>query len=696
MMHQPPVPDTPEITQHDELDNDASIRAAATSFTVYLEAICMPDGKEEVEKLQRELPGQNFEDLPAYLQELAVFGNLDTFECQVILLSLLSQVDSHICDMLRDLQGLVVSRNPLTVAVSLSLFEGGTHAHFLSDAPLLRNGIITVKGDVLFDANVDLDPAVLGFLMTGTYYDPVFSGTSVAVENNESLSSDHKKIVKMTVHQLRMGDAIVQLVGSERQSQIEIAASASEQVGWKGLLFFSQYLPATAAEIVDLVKRWRLSAALNRNQLILDATTLDPTDRDFGAQCFFLQQFMMHARCTVILLVSEPLRLEGYAMTVIDIGPPTNAELKEIWARALFNARCQLLTDVASEQNAVIADGDEDQKIAADLSISFSVSISDISATYARFFAFLAIEYPTLTMENIGQILEPEKWRIRWWQAACQANPPDFRGLARALPVNADFSTLVVDRATETILQEVISQFKNRSAVRKNWGLEPAFQRGNGISVLMAGASGTGKTLAAEVLANSLSLNLYQIDLSQLVSKYIGETQKNLSRIFEEAEKGGAVLLFDEADALFAKRTDVKDSRDRHANMEVGFLLQRMEEYRGIAILTTNMKENLDDAFLRRLQYVVDFPFPSEELRTRLWHTLLPKEAKASFPEPEKLSRLTLNGAQIRNVIRRALYRAQADNGSPRLQDLLGAAQVEMEKSDRELTEQDLRRLLEC
>src|SRR5947209_9967836 len=151
--------------------------------------------------------------------------------------------------------------------------------------------------------------------------------------------------------------------------------------------------------------------------------------------------------------------------------------------------------------------------------------------------------------------------------------------------------------------------------------------RGLGISALFAGESGTGKTMAAEVKANQLRLNLYRIDLSAVVSKYIGETEKNLRRMFDAAENGGAILFFDEADALFGKRSEVKDSHDRYANIEINYLLQRMEAYRGLAILATNMKSALDTAFLRRLRFIVNFPFPGVAERRRMWAQVFPKNA---------------------------------------------------------------------
>ncbi|MFO0889867.1 MAG: ATP-binding protein [Isosphaeraceae bacterium] len=157
-------------------------------------------------------------------------------------------------------------------------------------------------------------------------------------------------------------------------------------------------------------------------------------------------------------------------------------------------------------------------------------------------------------------------------------------------------------------------------------GIRPPRGAGLGIAALFAGASGTGKTMAAEVIANDLRLDLYRIDLSQVVSKYIGETEKNLRKVFEAAEEGGAILLFDEADALFGKRSEVKDSHDRYANIEVSYLLQRMECYRGLAVLTTNKKEDLDTAFLRRIRFVVRFPFPDAAGRAEIWRRIFPAE----------------------------------------------------------------------
>jgi SpoVK/Ycf46/Vps4 family AAA+-type ATPase len=192
--------------------------------------------------------------------------------------------------------------------------------------------------------------------------------------------------------------------------------------------------------------------------------------------------------------------------------------------------------------------------------------------------------------------------------------------------------------------------------------------------------------MAAEVLARDLRLDLYRIDLSQVVSKYIGETEKNLRRLFDAAEQGGAVLLFDEADALFGKRTEVKDSHDRFANIEVSYLLQRMEAYRGLAILTTNFKSALDPAFLRRLRFVVHFPFPDAEHREAIWRTIFPAQAPTDGLRPEWLARLDVAGGNIRNIALNAAFLAAETEGPVRMRHLRQAAQAEYAKLERRLT----------
>ena len=240
------------------------------------------------------------------------------------------------------------------------------------------------------------------------------------------------------------------------------------------------------------------------------------------------------------------------------------------------------------------------------------------------------------------------------------------------------------------MLREIATHVRQRTKVYKAWGFERKCARGLGISALFVGASGTGKTLAAEVLANELRLDLYRIDLSQVVNKYIGETEKNLRRVFDAAEEGGAILLFDEADALFGKRSEVKDSHDRYANIEVSYLLQRMEAYRGLAILTTNMKDALDPAFLRRIRFVVQFPFPDPAERIEIWRRMFPVQTPVDGLDVSKLAKLHVAGGNIRNIALNAAFLA-ADASEPvRMNHLLRAARTEYANIEKSLTDAEI------
>jgi SpoVK/Ycf46/Vps4 family AAA+-type ATPase len=207
--------------------------------------------------------------------------------------------------------------------------------------------------------------------------------------------------------------------------------------------------------------------------------------------------------------------------------------------------------------------------------------------------------------------------------------------------------------------------------------------RGLGITALFAGESGTGKTMAAEVIANDLQLNLYRIDLSAVVSKYIGETEKNLRRLFDAAEDGGAILFFDEADALFGKRSEVKDSHDRYANIEINYLLQRMESYRGLAILATNMKSALDEAFWRRLRYVLEIRYPGPEERVLIWQKIFPKQVPLEELDYNRLGRLNLAGGNIQSIALNAAFMAAQSNAKVSMDTVLSAAKIELRKLGR-------------
>jgi len=262
--------------------------------------------------------------------------------------------------------------------------------------------------------------------------------------------------------------------------------------------------------------------------------------------------------------------------------------------------------------------------------------------------------------------------------------------LAQRIEPSAGWEDLVLPEPQRQLLAEIAGQVRQRPRVYDAWGFGGAGIRGLGISALFAGPSGTGKTMAAEVLARELRLDLYRIDLSQVVSKYIGETEKNLRRVFDAAEGGGSILLFDEADALFGKRSEVKDSHDRYANIEVSYLLQRMESYRGLAILTTNLKNALDPAFLRRLRFVVSFPFPDAAQREEIWRRVFPSLTPTEMLDAGRLARLNVAGGHIRNIALHAAFLAAEADEPVRMAHVLRAARGEYAKLEKTLTEAEI------
>jgi SpoVK/Ycf46/Vps4 family AAA+-type ATPase len=278
------------------------------------------------------------------------------------------------------------------------------------------------------------------------------------------------------------------------------------------------------------------------------------------------------------------------------------------------------------------------------------------------------------------------------WRAARDHASRSMQGLADKIEPRRGFEDLVLPELQRQQLREIALQVEYRTRVYEDWGFGAKLSRGKGISVLFSGPSGTGKTMAAEVLAGCLDLDLYRIDLAGVVSKYIGETEKNLRRLFDAAEESGAILFFDEADALFGKRSEVRDSHDRFANIEINYLLQRMEEYRGLAILATNRRSLLDPAFLRRLRFLVEFPFPAAADRVRIWKGVFPAQAQVDGLDYHFLGRLEIAGGNISNIALNAAFRASSEDRPVNMQDVLAATRQEYDKIDKIVLESEFGR----
>jgi SpoVK/Ycf46/Vps4 family AAA+-type ATPase len=358
---------------------------------------------------------------------------------------------------------------------------------------------------------------------------------------------------------------------------------------------------------------------------------------------------------------ADSLREAPYAQ--IELGRPTSAERVRMWTAAV-NGNYVVNPEV------------------------------DLSALATKFkFTGGQILDAAATTENLARQRETQPLEIMpldLYEACRMHSNQNLALLAKKITPKYEWHDIVLPDDRLKQLREICNYVKYRARVYDEWGFDLKLSLGKGLSVLFAGPSGTGKTMAAEIIAGELGLELYKIDLSTVVSKYIGETEKNLSRIFTEAETSNAILFFDEADALFGKRSEVKDSHDRYANIETGYLLQRMEEYEGVVILATNLRKNMDEAFVRRLHFTVEFPFPDEADRHKIWTNIWPDKT----PRDPALDlsfmarRFEISGGNIRNIALAAAFLAADDGGRVDTNHLLRATKREFQKMGKVLIQE--------
>ena len=287
---------------------------------------------------------------------------------------------------------------------------------------------------------------------------------------------------------------------------------------------------------------------------------------------------------------------------------------------------------------------------------------------------------------------EDQRMLISDLYTACRITSNQRLGsMARKITSKYEWGDIVLPKDQMTQLCEITHYVKYRHIVFADWNFDRKLSLGRGLNVLFAGPSGTGKTMAAEIIAKEIGLDVYKIDLSTVISKYIGETEKNLDRIFTEAQNSNSILFFDEADAVFGKRSEIRDSHDRYANIEVAYLLQKMEEYDGIVILATNLRKNLDEAFARRMHFSVEFPLPEEPDRLRIWQNVFPSEAPVSKDLDLQFMahRFKVTGGNIKNIALGAAFLAAEDGNTIESKHVIRATKREYQKIGRLCTEAD-------
>lgn len=547
-----------------------------------------------------------------------------------------------------------------TFGLALAALPNPHWSALLPTAPLRHWRLIDVgTADRLVASPLRIDERILHYL-TGLHHldeslmgfvQPVPNETERLVPTQHELAT---RIAEVWAHEETF--PIVQLYGREKGAKRSIAAAAAAQLDMNLYVMPADALPAGIHEFDVLRRLWTREAILSRSALLLDADEDRPADPERERR---IDRFLEESSGPLLVAARERRALRFRPTLTFEVSRPMAQEQRRLWKDELGDAATGL-------------NGQLDRLVA-----QFDLSVSTIQTACTH-----ALSTSRLQQDKLDSNL---------WNACRAQVRPRMDDLAERIEPAASWDDLVLPPLQRQMLDAIVVHVRQRMRVYETWGFAAWSSRGLGISALFAGASGTGKTMAAEVLAAALHLDLYRIDLSRVVSKYIGETEKNLGRVFDAAEEGGALLLFDEADALFGKRSEVKDSHDRYANIEVSYLLQRMEAYRGLAILTTNLKDSLDDAFTRRIRFFVTFPFPDAQQRAEIWRRIFPAATPTDGLDVDKLARLSVTGGSIRNIALQAAFWAADADEPVRMPHLLRAARSEYAKLEKPLTDGEIR-----
>ena len=545
-----------------------------------------------------------------------------------------------------------------TFSFALAVLPGAHWSALAPGAPLRKWRLIEVgHAGALATGPLRIDERILHYLAGVPGIDERLAGSFEPVQAVGTLVPSHERVADEIVEiwqatATQRPVPAIQLCGDGVDDKRTVAAAAARKVGLQPWALAADTIPVGAAEADALARLWQREAALSSCALLVDCTLIEGGD---GSRMANTTRFVERCRGATLIGAVERRSWGSRTTVALEVTKPLPAEQRVAWHDALG-------------PGAVALNGGLDPIIA-----QFTLSVQSIRS---------AALHATKSIHTPGT--DPA---AALWDACRSQARPRLDDVAQRIDAVASWDDLVLPSAERGILREMVSHVRCRATVYDRWGFARQGSRGLGTAALFAGASGTGKTMAAEVLANELRLDLYRIDLSSVVSKYIGETEKNLRRVFDAAEAGSCILLFDEADALFGKRTEVKDSHDRYANIEISYLLQRMESYRGLAILTTNMRSGLDSAFMRRLRFVIEFPFPDHTHRAEIWRRVFPSATPVEGLDAARLAQLGIAGGNIRSIALNAAFLA-ADAGEPiRMGHVLHAAHREYAKLERPLTD---------
>jgi hypothetical protein len=616
---------------------------------------------DQVEKAEKAMIEAEGVDPPPALIVLSQKLGLSRFEQNTLLLCAAMELDTRIPFLCARAQGDVNRPYP-TFALAMALFDDPAWDVLSPERPLRYWRLIEINqpaAQPLITSPLRADERIVSFLKGLNYIDDRIASLLIPTEPTDTyidLPPSQDETAKKILRYFGGNGGqppVVQLLGSDTPTKLIMAGRVCSELGFYLYRLQIQMLPTQAADLENFSRLWQRESILLPIALYIEAHD-EATSSQAVPYSALLNRFL--AITNGIFFLDSIDAWPGLSRTniTLDILKPTASEQLSAWANAIGHTSDEIPSKLASQ---------------------FDLNYESINEIAKRVQAEMEDNDPTLGM--------------RLWDEALACARPRLETLAQRLDCKATWEDIVLPAKEMRLLRQIADQMALRFKVYDDWGFREKMNRGLGISVLFTGDSGTGKTMAAEVLANALRLDLYRIDLSAVVSKYIGETEKNLRRLFDAAEDGGAILFFDEADALFGKRSEVKDSHDRYANIEINYLLQRIEAYRGLAILATNMKSSLDTAFMRRLRFVVRFPFPSVAERWEIWRKVFPAGTPTIDLDLDRLARLNIPGGSVHRIALNAAFLAAGEGTPVTMPLILDAAKTEFYKMEMPVNESD-------
>jgi len=590
---------------------------------------------------------------------LADYLGLSQFDRYVLALCAALELDTGIAHLCARAQDDLNKPYP-TFALTFALFDDPDWNALSPYAPLRHWRLIEINqpaAQPLTVAALRADERIVNYLKGLNYLDDRITCLVDPLEEpprNGPLPPSQQQIVDKIIQHLTHLNGnervpVVELLGHDSDSKHLIASEVAFSLKRALQITDLKTLPSQTGDFETFTRLWQRESRLLPLALYIDVNGAGEAEK------IHLKRFMVNFSGVIFIDQENPSTDAGRHRISFEIDKPSPEEQEAIWIEALKG---------------------KDPPSSARLAEQFSFSRHEIQRL-----AGTVLREHSQNETDIDDAL---------WQACRVAARVGMGDLAQRIDAKATWKQIVLPPEQKELLCHITDQVFQRSLVYEDWGFREIMNRGLGISALFIGESGTGKTMAAEVIANDLNLDLFRIDLSAVVNKYIGETEKNLRKLFDAAEDSGAILFFDEADALFGKRSEVKDSHDRYANIEINYLLQKMEAYRGLAILASNMKSALDKAFVRRLRFIVNFPFPDATARKKIWENAFPDKTPGKKTlDYQYLAKHPLTGGSIHNIALNTAFLAAQDGGSVTMPLVLKAACTEFKKLEKPMKESD-------